>query len=156
MTDIKNREQTGVYSLEVLTEEIVYKKNSQQLTALLYEGFIESLEAAITLIEQKNYIEANKRLQKANDILRRLGVGLRYDAGIIAHQLDALYNYMAERLIEANVKKDISIIKEVLQLMTTISSAWNEALKKESQPTQRSFMQKAAAYEKFVTTYEEK
>lgn len=156
MADIKNREQTGVYSLEVLTEEIVYKKNSQQLTALLYEGFIESLEAAITLIEQKNYIDANKRLQKANDILRRLGVGLKYDAGIIAHQLDALYNYMAERLIEANVKKDISIIKEVLQLMTTISSAWNEALKKESQPTQQSFMQKAAAYEKFVTTYEEK
>jgi flagellar secretion chaperone FliS len=156
MADIKNREQTGVYNLEVLTEEIVYKKNSQQLTALLYEGFIESLEAAITLIEQKNYIDANKRLQKANDILRRLGVGLKYDAGIIAHQLDALYNYMAERLIEANMKKDVSIIKEVLQLITTISSAWNEALKKEPKPMPKSFMQKAAAYEKFVTTYEEK
>ena len=156
MADIKNREQTGVYNLEVLTEEIVYKKNSQQLTALLYEGLIESLEAAITLIEQKNYIDANKRLQKANDILRRFGVGLKYDAGIIAHQLDALYNYMAERLIEANMKKDISIIKEVLQLITTISSAWNEALKKEPQPVPKSFMQKAAAYEKFVTTYEEK
>jgi flagellar secretion chaperone FliS len=156
MADIRDRKQTGVYNLEVLTEEIVYKKNSQQLTALLYEGLIESLEAAITLIEQKNYIDANKRLQKANDILRRLGVGLKYDAGIIAHQLDALYNYMAERLIEANMKKDVSIIKEVLQLITTISSAWNEALKKEPQPMTKSFMQKAAAYEKFVTTYEEK
>jgi flagellar secretion chaperone FliS len=142
--------------LEFLTEEIVYKKNSQQLTALLYEGLLESLESAITMIEQKKYIDANKRLQKANDILRRLGVGLKYDAGIIAHQLDALYNYMAERLIEANMKKDVSIVKEVLQLTTTISSAWNEALKKEPLPTQKSFMQKATAYEKFVTTYEEK
>jgi flagellar protein FliS len=141
--------------VDFLTEEIVYKKTPQQLTALLYEGLIESLEEAIAHTENKDYIQANKRLQKANDILRRLGVGLKYDAGIIAHQLDALYNFMAERLIDANMKKDVQMMKEVLTIANEIARAWNEALKKEPTVKPSSFVKKAAAYEQFITTYEE-
>jgi flagellar secretion chaperone FliS len=141
--------------MDFLTEEAVYQKTPQQLTALLYEGLMESIEQAITYTEQKDYIQANKRLQKANNILRRLGVGLKYDAGIIAHQLDALYNYMAEQLIEANIKKDVSIMETVLKIATEIADAWNEAMKKQTPSQSSDFMKKAAAYERFVTTYEE-
>ncbi|ADU95616.1 flagellar export chaperone FliS [Geobacillus sp. Y412MC52] len=136
--------------MDFLTEEWIYQKNSQQLTALLYEGLMECLEEAIAALEQKDYWKANKQLQKGNDILRRLGAGLRYDAGIIAHQLDALYNYMAERLIEANMKKDVKIVREVLQLTTTIATAWNEALKSGASPAQTALKQKTAAYEQFI------
>lgn len=140
----------GSERVEFLTEEVVYKKTPQQLTALLYEGLIESVEEAIASTRKGDYIHANKRLQKANDILRRLGVGLKYDAGIIAHQLDALYNYMAERLIDANVKKDVGIMQEVLTIAKDIATAWNEALKK--QPTTNVAAKKAAAYEQFIKT----
>ena len=58
--------------MEFLTEEIIYNKTPQELTALLYEGLMENLESAIVFIDEKNYIEANKKLQKANDILHRL------------------------------------------------------------------------------------
>ncbi|WP_041639065.1 flagellar export chaperone FliS [Anoxybacillus flavithermus] len=136
--------------MDFLTEEVVYKKTSQQLTALLYEGLMESIEEAIASAKKGNYIHANKRLQKANDILRRLGVGLNYDAGIIAHQLDALYNYMAERLIDANMKKDVAMMEEVLMIAKDIATAWNEALKK--QPTTNVAAKKAAAYEQFIKT----
>ncbi len=111
---------------------------------------MECLEEALTALEQKDYWKANKQLQKGNDILRRLGVGLRYDAGIIAHQLDALYNYMAERLIEANMKKDVKIVQEVWQLTTTIATAWNEALKSGASPAQTVRKPKTAAYEQFI------
>ncbi|KDE46049.1 flagellar biosynthesis protein FliS [Geobacillus sp. CAMR12739] len=117
---------------------------------MLYEGLMECLEEALTALEQKDYWKANKQLQKGNDILRRLGVGLRYDAGIIAHQLDALYNYMAERLIEANMKKDVKIVQEVWQLTTTIATAWNEALKSGASPAQTVRKPKTAAYEQFI------
>ncbi|KAF0996475.1 flagellar export chaperone FliS [Geobacillus sp. TFV-3] len=140
--------------MDFLTEEWIYQKNSQQLTALLYEGLIECLEEAITAIEQKDHWRANKQLQKGNDILHRLGVGLRYDAGIIAHQLDALYNYMADRLIEANMKKDAKIVREVLQLAATIATAWNEALKSGASSTKTALKPKTAVYEQFVA-YEE-
>ncbi|SFA51915.1 flagellar protein FliS [Anoxybacillus pushchinoensis] len=136
--------------MEFLTEEVVYKKTPQQLTALLYEGLMESVEEAIASTKKGDYAHANRRLQKANDILQRLGIGLNYDAGIIAHQLDALYNYMAERLIDANMKKDVAMMEEVLTIAKEIATAWNEALKK--QPTTNVAAKKAAAYEQFIMT----
>lgn len=135
----------------IFSEEALYKKSPQELTALLYEACIDNLEQAIEEINEKNYVIANKHLQKTNDILRRLGAGLNYEAGIIADQLDALYNYMADRLVEANIKKDISIIKEVLDTLQPIVTSWNEALKKKStQPRLSGLQRKAMAYEQNI------
>jgi flagellar protein FliS len=54
---------------------------------------------------------------------------------------------MADRIIEANIKKDQAIIEEIIRLLTTILSSWNEAMttKQNSQPSGRK--QKVNAYE---------
>lgn len=139
----------GGTAMEVLTDEILYQKNSQELTAFLYEGFITNLEESLELIERKNFIEANEKLQKANDILERLGVGLRYEAGPIAEQLDTLYNYMAGQLIDANLHKDKQIILHVLKVIQPIAEAWNEIIKKKVH-TQSSIAKKVSAYENSI------
>ncbi|WP_289140207.1 flagellar export chaperone FliS [uncultured Brevibacillus sp.] len=113
---------------EVLTEQTVHQKSPQELTNLLYTALIEKLESSSAAIKQKNYLEANQLLKNCNDILYRLGAGINYEAGIVADQLEAIYNYMAERLIEANIKKSIAPIDEVLSLIKIISEAWNTAL----------------------------
>ena len=113
--------------MEFLTDEWIYQKNSQELTSLLYEGLIDLLNKSIEDIKDKKYIDANKKLQKTNDILYRLGAGLNYEAGIIADQLDALYNFMAERVIEGNKKKDITIVQGVLSITERLASTWNES-----------------------------
>lgn len=115
---------------EVLSEETLFKKSPQELTRLLYRAFIEKLDQAIKLIEQREFIDANRLLQRCNDILYRLGAGINYEAGIIADQLEAVYNYMADKLIEANIKKDIKLIEEVRSLMEMIADAWDVALTK--------------------------
>ena len=135
--------------MEFLTEEIIYNKTPQELTALLYEGLMENLESAIAFIDEQNYIEANQKLQKANDILHRLGVGLKYEAGPIAEQLDTLYNFMANELIEANLKKDKQKIEGVLKIIGEIAGAWNTAMKTTSNPTQK-INKKVAAYESSI------
>lgn len=135
--------------MEVLTNEIIYKKSPQELTALLYEGIIIYLEESIESIEGKNLLEANVKIQKANDILHRLGVGLKYETGTIAEQLDTLYNYMANMLIEANLRKDTGIIKNVLKIIEPIAVAWNEALKKKA-PAQSVVSRQVSAYEKSI------
>lgn len=132
--------------MEALTEEIIYKKSSQELTALLYEGLMTNLEESLEMIDVKNFIGANQKLQKANDILHRLGIGLKYEAGPIAEQLDTLYNYMASQLIEANKRKDSTIIKHVLRMVQPIAEAWNEIIKKKVH-TQSSVAKKVSAYE---------
>lgn len=128
---------------------MIYQKSSQEITSLLYEACLTSLEEAIAFIDSKDFVLVNQKLQKANDILQRLGVGLNYEAGIIADELDALYNYMADKLIEANVKKDPEMIKEVIRILEDISQAWNESIKKPKQPVSQ-HRQKAMAYERSV------
>lgn len=113
-----------------LTEEVLFKKSSQELTALLYQSCIDNLESAILEINDGRYLEANPLLQSCNDILYRLGAGINYDAGIIADQLEAIYNYLAERLIEANLKKDVSIVKECLKLIKIVAEGWEDAMKR--------------------------
>lgn len=134
----------------MITNEALHKKTPQEITALLYEACLNNLEDAIDLIEQKEYMDANEKLQKANDILVRLGAGINYEAGIISDQLDSLYNYMADRLIEANYKKDVKIIEEVIGHLSKIASAWHEAMRKNKDSQPKTVKQKVNVYEQNV------
>ncbi|WP_433744802.1 flagellar export chaperone FliS [Falsibacillus pallidus] len=140
--------------MDFITKELIYQKSSQEITSLLYEAAIDDLTNAIDDIHQKKYIDSNIKLKNVNDILQRLGVGLNYDAGIIADQLDALYNYMADRVIEGNLRKDPAILREVLEILTRISDAWNTALKEKPNTKADLKRQKTNAYEKHVLVYE--
>ena len=140
--------------MNFITEELIYQKSSQEITSLLYETLMNQLRDAIEDIKGKNLIDANKKLQKVNDILYRLGAGLNYEAGIIADQLDALYNYMAERTIEANRKKDPAMIQEVLSIAEKLADAWNTAMKNKPSTTQNHLRRKANAYEQNVMVLE--
>lgn len=135
--------------MEVLTEDVLYKKSPQELTALLYEGIMSNLEESIELIESQHFVEANGKLQRANDILHRLGVGIRYEAGPIAEQLDTLYNYMSSQLIQANIRKDSRMIQNVLTMIQPIAGAWNEILKKKTH-NQSTLTKKVLAYENSI------
>ncbi|MEW8970571.1 MAG: flagellar export chaperone FliS [Mesobacillus sp.] len=136
--------------MEALTKDVIFKKSPQELTALLYEGIIDNLEQAIELINDKSYVQANAKLQRANDILHRLGVGLKYEAGPIGQQLDMLYNYMADQIVQANLRKDISLLKEMINLIQPIAQAWNDVLKKKVNVSQSSTVRKVTAYENSI------
>jgi flagellar protein FliS len=99
------------------------------ITSLLYKKLLEKLDAAIMLLPQRRYFEANRAMQHCNDILTRLGFGIKYEAGVIADQLEMLYKYMFDRIHEANMKKDISLLREVRRLVRELDSAWTEAMR---------------------------
>lgn len=141
--------------MDFISKEFIYQKSPQELTALLYEACLTHLESAIEHIEAQRMAEANNDLQKVNDIVERLGVGLNYEAGTIANQLDTLYNYVANQVVMGNLKKDTSMLKEVLHIVEQLSSAWNEAMKTGETTSQRQRQQKAQAYEKNVTVLNE-
>lgn len=137
----------GPWLVAYLTEEEIYQKSPQELTSLLYQKCIENLESVILEIKDGRFIEANRLLQRCNDILHRLGAGINYEAGVIADQLELIYNYIAERLIEANVKKDVAIIEECLRLLRILSEGWDEAMrrsKRQALPIRQLFNQTKA------------
>ncbi|MEC2070599.1 flagellar export chaperone FliS [Alkalihalophilus marmarensis] len=130
-----------------LTNEALHQKSSQELTALLYEACLINLEDSLGMIDQKDYVEANAKLQKASDIIHRLGAGINYEAGIIADQLEQVYNYAADKIVEANIKKDKAMIEEVIQIIESIMSSWNEAMKSKKDIQPKMMKLKANAYE---------
>lgn len=132
----------------MITKEALHKKTPQEITALLYEACLVNLEDAKVSIDQKDYLVANLKLQKANDILHRLGAGLNYESGIVADQLDSLYNYLADRVVQANYHKDIIIIDEVIKNIEIIYSAWSEAMKLNVDHENKTMKMKKNAYER--------
>ncbi|MGP7818540.1 flagellar export chaperone FliS [Niallia sp. 01092] len=134
-----------------ISEAVIFQKSPQEITALLYEACLTNLEEAIENISSTDYVVANLKLKKANDIVWRLGAGLNYEAGIIADQLDMLYNYIAEKLIEANLKKDITIIQEVQKIVEELLTTWNAGMKNKSK-INVGLRHKTQAYEKNIMT----
>jgi flagellar secretion chaperone FliS len=146
----------GVEIVDFLTKEIIYQKSSQEITSLLYEALIDNTKKAMEDIQANRLIDANEKLKKVNDILERLGVGLNYEAGIMADQLDTLYNYMADLVIKANINKNIEPLKEVLTIAEELAEAWQTAMKNNKpNQTQQRLLKKANAYEKNVMVYEQ-
>jgi flagellar protein FliS len=50
--------------------------------------------------------------------------------GEISQTLYQLYDYMLRRLVEANIKKDINIMSEVLQMAVELRNTWEQAMLK--------------------------
>jgi len=114
--------------LRIYSEQEIMEMKPQELTALLYQAFLEKLRGAIKALEEGDHIGSNYLLQGCNDILERLGGGINYKAGIIADQLEALYDFCSQKLIEANINKDKELLEQVLKIMENISEAWNTAM----------------------------
>ncbi|WP_078576969.1 flagellar export chaperone FliS [Salipaludibacillus agaradhaerens] len=132
----------------MISNEALHKKTPQELTALLYEASLDHLESAKEAIESGEYLTANTKLQKAADIFYRLGAGLNYEAGIIADQLDAMYNYLSDKVVTANYEKNTVIIDEVIEHVEILYRAWTDAMKNNVDHDQKVMKLKKNAYEK--------
>ncbi|MFB4164634.1 flagellar export chaperone FliS [Alteribacillus sp. JSM 102045] len=133
--------------MSFLSEEFLQQKTSQELTMLLYEACERNIEEAVSSIQEKNFMKANRKFQRAIDILERLGAGLNYEAGIIAEELDALYNYMNDQLIAANLKKDKETAQHVLKILKRISVSWNSAMKTQTDKQTKLSRARTISYE---------
>ncbi|QBK25361.1 flagellar export chaperone FliS [Ureibacillus thermophilus] len=110
-----------------------YKQNSVttaspgELTLMLYNGCLKFLAKAKKAIEEKNFEEKNKNIQKAQAIINELMVTLNMDYEI-AKQMYSLYEYMNYRLIQANIKNDIAILDEVSGFVTEFRDTWKQVI----------------------------
>jgi flagellar protein FliS len=112
----------------------INSSNKFQLVAMLYDGAIRFISLAKGAIENRDLIGKAQNLDRALAIVGELQNTLNLDeGGEIAHQLDRLYTYMTERILEASAKLDVQPLTEVIKLLKILNSAWVEVARKNAE-----------------------
>ena len=106
----------------------ISEANPHRLVQMLMEGGLDRMAQAKGALERGDIALKGLMLGKATDILIGLRDGLnpeKTEDPASIEQLDALYVYMTNRLMEANANNDAAIIDEVSGLLETLKSGWD-------------------------------
>ena len=97
------------------------------LVAMLYDKAVLSLKAVVQAIH-KDEIEVRwKNSHRAREIINHLFMTLDLEkGGEIASNLEALYVYMLQRLLDVDVKNDARAAEEVIELLEPLRASWSE------------------------------
>ena len=97
-----------------------------RLVQMLMEGTLEKILAAKGFMANKDIAKKGEQISWAISIIDSLRSCLNVEVGgEFAQNLLNLYNYMEQRLLEANIKNDPSLLDEVGQLMLQVKSGWD-------------------------------
>ncbi|MGE5507514.1 MAG: flagellar export chaperone FliS [Chitinophagales bacterium] len=105
----------------------------EMLVTMLYDGAVRFLRQAKANLSAKRIPEANYFIIRAENIIAELNNSLDMQRQPVAESLRNLYEYMLRRLVEANTKKDLAIIDEVINMTLELRETWVEAVKQVGQ-----------------------
>ena len=98
-----------------------------KLLTMLWDRLVLDLVVAEESLASTRPADAHERLLHAQDIVFELRSTLRLDAWDGAAGLAALFAYVEQRLVEANLRKDASLVAECRSLLEPLCSAVHEA-----------------------------
>lgn len=99
----------------------------EQLIVMLYDGALKAIYKAKADMLRNDASGKGVALSKAIAIIEDgLRGALDMKAGEIAINLDALYEYMSNKLLVANLKNDQVALDEVAKLLNELKGAWEQ------------------------------
>jgi len=114
-----------------------YKSNSvnfaskDQLLLMLVDGAAKFSKIGRQAIMDKDINKAHENIVKTQNIFYELMTTLNVTkGGEWAESLMKVYEFIARRLVDANIKKSEAIMNEIIPLIDDIRDTWNEAYKK--------------------------
>lgn len=110
-------------------------EDRKELVLRMLEGAMDRIASARGHMQRAETAKKGEAIGKAIGILDGLRASLDPDkGGEIAANLDALYDYMNRRLVEANAGDRVELLDEVSKLLGEIRSAW-QGVMTSSEPT---------------------
>jgi flagellar protein FliS len=109
-------------------EATLQTATSAQLLIMTYDAAIRFCRLAIESINHKEYNKAHYNLCKVQDIVSEFIISLDKDAPV-AEDLLRLYEYFQRRLTEANTKKLVEPVEEILNYLIDLKETWVQAAK---------------------------
>ncbi|MGG3841784.1 flagellar export chaperone FliS [Anoxybacillus kestanbolensis] len=98
-----------------------------ELTLMLYNGCLKFIAQAKKAIEDKDIEARNTNLLKAQKIIQELMVTLNMEYEV-AKSMMTMYDYIYRRLVEANIKSDMSILEEVEGYVKEFRDTWKQVI----------------------------
>lgn len=114
----------------------VYKNNSvnyaskDQLLLMLVDGAVKFARISRQAIIEKDVKKAHTNLMKTQEIFVELMVSLNMEQAEWTNDLMQIYAFIKDKLVEANMKKDIKIMDEILPLIEEVRDLWYETDKR--------------------------
>ncbi len=101
--------------------------SQRDLIIKLYQGALRFLNLAIDAAKHKQTEDVHKHCLRAKKIFIELASTLNFNqGGDIATQLYELYIFFISRITEANLRKDPSLIEELIPLINSLVEAWEQ------------------------------
>ncbi len=109
----------------------VYKKMSVttadplQLVVMLYDGFLRHGRAALEAMKKKRPAETGDQIGRALPILHELQASLNHRAAPdLCANLDALYEFVNNSIMQAHLKSDADALEQALCIMAELREGW--------------------------------
>lgn len=111
-----------------------YKNNSvnfvskEKLLLMLVDGAVNFSKIARQAIVDKDIKKAHENIIKTENIFYELMATLDVSkGGEWAKALFNVYDFIVTRLVQANMKKDLEIMNEIIPLIEYVRGTWEEA-----------------------------
>lgn len=116
----------SVNPYERYKQQSVMTMTQGEMLVKLYEETVKQLSGAVIYIQEKDYVKANKALQKSQKIINHLKSTLNFKYEV-SNNLAALYDFFIQRIVEANVKKSAAPITDVIPMIDDLRDAFGQA-----------------------------
>ncbi|WGL60381.1 flagellar export chaperone FliS [Pigmentibacter sp. JX0631] len=101
----------------------------EKVLLMLYEGCIKFLRVAKVRMQEKKIAEKGKNLSKAIAIIAELINTLDHEVGgQLSADLENLYMFIMDKLIEANINNKVEDIEVAEKLLNTLYEAWRDVV----------------------------
>ena len=108
------------------TQASIQDASPHRLIQMLFRGALDRMAGARGAMENEDVVRKGELIGKAISIVGGLRDAVIEDGGALAQNLDALYEYIANRLVVANLQNDMDVLQECMDLLTPIASAWDD------------------------------
>lgn len=111
---------------QVNTAAAIESASPHRLVQMLMAGCLQRIAEAKGALARNDMAARGLAIGKAIDIVAGLQSSLNSEVqSPLPQQLDALYQYMQQRLLQANMHADPEALDEVAGLMRTIKEGWD-------------------------------
>ena len=110
-------------------ESRVLAANPLELICMLYQCALDSVRDARRHLAARDIVARSRAVCRAVGAISELEGSLNHaEGGAISQNLAELYQYIRQRLTEANMLQKDAPLAEVESLLTTLSEAWKETI----------------------------